>query len=184
MNGFPFKRRQESFQRIHELLERTPRPEHRERRLAHAVPWDEDQWKLYHAFKFNMRKSITPTLDKIKVRYEHFVDWSKTLKDYCTIHTGFYPHGYQTYLHHCFLFSSEYESSVKSLLSLFPTTTYIMEVQNQLLVFINALSSAITVRLFCLMYDMQVKHMIKGFRKAVTLFHNQSFVDHQPRSHH
>ncbi len=147
--------------------------EYKDRRLSPPLDWGEDEWKLYHAFKFNIRRKVTPTLRKIKVRYDIYTKWAETLQDHSTIHVGFYPDGYRNYMTYCFLFSSGYEESVKSLFSSFPTTPFIMEMGNQLMVFTNMISSKITRGLFCTIYDMKRKEMIKGFKQAVAVFHCQ-----------
>mgnify|MGYP001153920899 CR=1 FL=1 len=165
----------ESFQRTYEQVEKfTPvRTEYKDRRLSPPLDWGEDEWKLYHAFKFNLRKKVTPVLRKIKVRYESYSRWIDTLEDHSTIHVGFYPQGYQSYVTYCFLLSSDYEESVKSLFSFYPTTPFIVEVGSHLIVFLNMISSEITRGLFCTIYDMKRKEMIKGFNQAVAVFHCQ-----------
>ncbi len=146
---------------------------YKDRRLSSSLDWDEDMWKLYYTFKFNMRKKVTPTLREIKVRYETYTKWMKSLEEHSTIHVGFYPDGYQTYMTYCFMFSSDYEDSVRELFSLFPTTPFILEIGNQLMVFTNMISSRITRGLFCTIYDMKRQDIIKGFRQAVAVFHRQ-----------
>ncbi|MBU7029154.1 MAG: hypothetical protein HXS48_19620 [Theionarchaea archaeon] len=167
----------ESFANVYEQLDRfTPvETEYKDRRLT-SLDWSEDEWKMFHAFNF-MRKKVTPVLQKIKVRYEAYIKWMKTLHNHCTLHTGFYPQGYKIYLDYCFLLFTDYEKSVKSLFSLFPTTPFIMEVDTQLLVFINVSSSDVQRKLFCLLYDMKRKQMIKRFRHAVALFNSQNRDD-------
>ncbi|MBU7027369.1 MAG: winged helix-turn-helix transcriptional regulator [Theionarchaea archaeon] len=164
----------ESFEKVYEQLDRfTPlREEYRNRRVTDLY-WGEDEWKLFYAFN-SLRKKVTPALREIKVTYETYTKWMKTLEDYCTIHTGFYPGGYENYSCHCFLFFTDYEESVKSLFSLFPTTSFIMELDKQLLVFTYVTSPKVKRNLFCLLYDMETKKMIKGFRQAMVLFHSQS----------
>lgn len=160
-----------SYGRVTQFI--STRSGYRDRRLASPLDWDEDMWKLYRTFKFNMRKKVTPTLRKIKVRYETYTKWMKTLEEHSTVHVGFYPDGYQTYMTYCFLFSSDYEDSVKELFSLFPTTPFILEIGNQLMVFTNMISSKITRGLFCTIYDMKRNGIIKGFKQAVAVFHCQ-----------
>ncbi|MBU7029824.1 MAG: winged helix-turn-helix transcriptional regulator [Theionarchaea archaeon] len=164
----------ESFKRVYEQLDQfTPtRKKHRKRRVTNLY-WGEDEWMLFYAFN-SLRKRVTPVLREIKVTYETYTKWMKTLEDYCTIHTGFYPGGYKNYSCYCFLFFTDYEESVKSLFSLFPTTSFIMELDTQLLVFTYMISPKVKRNLFCLLYDMETKRMIKGFRQAVVLFHSQS----------
>ncbi len=164
----PFKKMRE------ELAKFTPsESENKDRRLSPFLDWGEDQWKLYHTFKRNIRKKVQPTLRKINVRYERYTKWMNTLENHCTIHTGFYPEGYQHYVTHCFLFSSDHEQSVKSLTTLIPVSPFIMEVGKQLLVVMNIPTSSITRTLFCTLYDMKTVKMIKGFNKAVALFYHR-----------
>lgn len=165
----------ESFTNSFEQVDRfTPvQPEYRTRRLGPHLDWEQDEWKLFYTFKLNMRRKVTPTLRKINVRYETYTKWAETLTDHSTIHVGFYPEGYHNYITYCFLFSSDHEESVKSLFSLFPTTPFVIEMGNQLMVFVNMISSKITRGLFCTIYDMKRKEMIRGFKQAVAVFHCQ-----------
>jgi hypothetical protein len=160
-----------SYERVDQFT--PPTSEYRDRRLSPLLDWDEDEWKLYYTFKFNIRKKVTPTLREIKVRYEIYTKWMNSLEEHSTIHVGFYPNGYQTYMTYCFLFSSDYEDTVKELFSLFPTTPFILEIGNQLMVFTNMVSSKMARSLFCTIYDMQRKGIIKGFKQAVAVFHRQ-----------
>lgn len=172
-----YKTWDERFTEIYEQLDRFT-PVHKEYKNRHVtfLPWREDEWKLFHAFKYNMRKKIIPTLRKINVPYETYITWMKTVHNHCTIHTGFYPEGYETYTSYCFLFSTDHEESVKSLCSLFPTTPFIIEVDNHLLVFIHVASPKVKRKLFCLVCDMETKRMIKEFTHTVVLF----FYQHPP----
>lgn len=164
---------EESYQKSQELVAHfdPSRIEPKDRRVGPPLEWGEDEWKLFYTYKFNMRKKITPTLRKIGVRYETYSKWVQTLRDHCTIHTGFYPEGYQNYMTYCFLFSSDHEKSIRQLFSTFPTTPFMVEIGNQLMVFANMISSHITRKVFCIIYDMKRKEMIKGFKQAVAVFH-------------
>lgn len=162
----------ECFKKIEERMDEfaPDQLEYADRALP-SVTWGEDQWKLFFAFKYNMRKTVTPTLKEINVRYETYTEWMKTLKTNCTVHTGFYPEGYQNYMSYCFLVRTEYKESVKSLFSLFPTTSFFMEVDDHLMVFTYMPSSEVTRKLFCFIYAMKEKEIIKEFNQAVALFY-------------
>lgn len=165
----------ESFEIIYEQVDRfTPvKREHPYRKIL-SLPWGRNEWILYHQLNF-MRKKVTPTLRKAKVPYETYLKWKETIDNHCTIHTGFYPEGYQSYANHCFLVYTDHEESVKSIFSSFPTTSCIMVMDKQLLVFIHVTSSDIKRKLICLIYDMKTKQMIKGFNHAVGVFNSQSW---------
>ena len=81
------------------------------------------------------------------------------------------PDGYESYLDYCFLFFTDYEESVKAVFSLFPTTPFFIEVDNDLLAFIKVNTPEVQRNLFCEIYDMQEIGMIKHFKQALTLFH-------------
>lgn len=163
----------ESFKKEYDRINQfTPlQTEYRNRPIT-SLDWGEDQWKLFYAFKF-MRKKIMPLLRKIDVKYEVYVKWMNSLEEYCTIHTGIYPDEYQNYSCYCFLVDTDYEESVKSLFSLFPTTSFITELEKQLLCFAHVTSSDVKRKLICLLYDMETKTILTRFNQAVVLFHSQ-----------
>ncbi|MBU6998233.1 MAG: hypothetical protein HXS44_06885 [Theionarchaea archaeon] len=144
------------------------------RQIAPLLTWGEDEWKMYHAFKSNTRKTATTTLQQIHVRYESYTEWIKDLDTHCSFHTGFYPEGYRTYLTYCFLFSTSYEQTVKKIFSSFPTTPFFMEAGNQFMVFTHVALSKVVRKLFCLVYDMKTQGIINGFNYATLLFQAQS----------
>ncbi|MBU7029447.1 MAG: winged helix-turn-helix domain-containing protein [Theionarchaea archaeon] len=144
--------------------------EYKNRVLPH-LPWEKDEWKLYHAFKYNLRRKVTPLLKKINVRYETYMKWMETLETYCSTHTGFYPEGYNTYMSYCFLFVTD-AKEVHSLFSLVPTTPFIIGLGHHLLVFASIPSLHVT-RMSCLIYHMKAKNLIREYKQAVVLFHHQ-----------
>jgi len=160
----------ESLKKIYEQIKKfTPGEPESKKRPVPPLNWGEDQWKLYHAFKVNVRKKVTPLLRNIKVRYETYVEWMKTLKDHCTIHTEFYPQGCNAHLCHCYLLSSDYNQSVISLFSLFYTTPVIMEVGDRLLVLLKVVSSDVTRGMIYTIFDMEAVEMIKEFSSAAVV---------------
>jgi hypothetical protein len=161
-----------SFEKMHEYVDAfRRRHEEKIRRFAPPLKWGHDEWALYQVFNRDMRKKVAPTLNKSKLRYEAYSRWFKDIETHCTIHTGFYPDKYATYLSHCFLIYTNFEESVKSLFSFLPTSSSIVEVGNCLLVFTNAFQSDITRSLFCTLYDMETKGILKKFYHAVALYH-------------
>jgi DNA-binding Lrp family transcriptional regulator len=158
----------ESFKNINEKIQHFAHRvlDDEESKLAPALPWGPDEWKLFFAFRDNTRKNITSILRKIGVSYDVYRKWLKDVETYCTTHTGFYPQGYQTYQHHCLLVSTRYKKSVNSLLSLFPTTSVFMEVSDHVLVIVDVMYSCVIRNLICIVYDMDTIKMIRELRKA------------------
>jgi hypothetical protein len=162
----------ESFRKLYSYIEPfTPEPVSNPR--TPPLNWGSNEWKLFHTFKYNMRKKVTPTIRKIKVRYEIYSEWMNTLQDHCSIHTGFYPEGYHNYHSYCFLFHTDHSQSVQALFSFLPTTPFIVELPDQLLILVNLIAPDVIRNLFCTVYDMKTNHIIKEFSHAVTLFHIQ-----------
>ena len=95
------------------------------------------------------------------------------MNNHCTFHTEFYPKGYNTYVSLCLLLDSDYKQSVKVLFSLFPTTPIVIKVNNQLLIFLKVSTSEYKRDTICTMYDMKVVEMIKGLKKAQTVFEHR-----------
>jgi len=133
-----------------------------------VLDWGEDEWKLYHALKRNVRKKIIPLLRKIDVRYETFHAWKKTLLDHCSIHTEFYLGGIESYINYCLLLSTEDYQSVKELFSLFPTTPILMEMGDQLLVFVKV-TSEMTREMICMIYEMINQGILKKGKYAAIM---------------
>jgi hypothetical protein len=165
---------QKSFEEIHNYLRKfTPHVNHKEKMLTPVLTWTKNEWKLYHAFRDNLRQKITPLLRKINVRYDVYVKWMKSLHTYCTIHTGFYPGGHQDHMGYSFLFDTRYPETVRSLFSLLPCTSMIIEVDSHLLVTIPVKFPEIERALLCMVNDMKTKKIIAGFSHAGYLFYQK-----------
>ncbi len=137
--------------------------EPKQRRLT--LPWGQDEWLLFHTFKNNLRQTVTPLLKKIHVRYETYLGWIKTLPNYCSIHTRFYPYGNCGVL--SFVLFTDYDA--RSVFS-FPVTPFMTEVGSQLFISVSVPSFDNLHNLFCTLYDLEAKKIIKTFIQAVVLF--------------
>ena len=159
---------EESFKKAHNMIKSTP-VQVNTREEAPFLPWGEREWKLYYAFKDNIRRKAASILKKINVRYDYYVEWVKSLHNHCTVTFGFYPEGYSRYMKYCFFLSSDYEELVKSVFTLFPTTPVIMEVDNNLLI-LASLQLSDTVRdFFSLIREMRINGLINEFMHAPVL---------------
>ena len=128
--------------------------------------WKADEWKLFHAFAPDVRKKVTPLLKTLKVAYDSYWNWRCNLKNSCACILGFYPEGYSSYTNHSFLLSSQHVSVISSLISFFPVTTQILEIDNRLLITIPVPSSDIARSIFCTIYDLKIKHIIHSVSHA------------------
>jgi hypothetical protein len=128
--------------------------------------WSPDEWKLFRAFQENIKEKKGQVLKEIEVRHEVFSRWKKSLKKTCAIYTGFYPEGKQNYMRHCFLVRSGYEKTLKEIVDCMPVTCFLHEVGEYYLMSIYSISPKTSLKLFCVMYDMKVKKIIRKVRHA------------------
>ena len=147
---------------LHINLEKEPYSPEKTR----CLNWNTDEWKLFHAFAPDVRKKVTPLLKTLHVGYETYRNWRNTIKDLCNCLIGFYPEGYSSYTNHSFLLSSPHKSAISSLISLFPVTSEILEINNTSLITIPVPSSDIARNIFCTIYDLKTKHIIHSASHA------------------
>lgn len=141
----------------------------KQRVLSQKEPWNQNEWKLFFAFKDHIRKKKTPVLQEIDVQYEKYTPWINTVEEYCSINCRFYPEGYTTYEHQQILLESSYEEQLKKIFSLFPTTPVFTEVGNSLLIDASIITSPVALNLICSLLDMKTVNMVKDIKTAQLL---------------
>ena len=164
-----------SFEKIDQEIESFS-PVQKEPRICNVTPslyWEKDEWTLYHIFKYDMRKKTTALLRKNGIRYDTFTKWKNELVKYCTVHTEFYPKGYDEYLRYSFLFSTDYPEKVKSVFSFFPATPIFMELDNHLFTILSLESFGCIKKLFRSIFAMKAKNIINGYRTAIVINHER-----------
>ena len=142
-----------------------PKRDETEKKLS-TLDWGEREWKLYHAFKSNMRQPVKPVLRNLGMRYEPFIQWKKSLPEHCGIHTEFYSQPVGTYTNHCLLFKSRYIGAVEELFSLFPTTPIFVEMGDSVLIYVK-MTSDMTSNLIDMIYSMKERGIVEDARYAV-----------------
>jgi hypothetical protein len=131
-----------------------------------VLDWGEREWKLYHAFKSNMRQPVKPILRNLGMRYGPFIQWKKSLPEHCGIHTEFYPQPVGTFTNHCLLFKSRYIGAVEEVFSMFPTTPIFVEMGDSVLVYVK-MTSDMTSNLIDMVYNMKERGIVEDARYAV-----------------
>ena len=131
------------------------------------IPWNEEGWDLYNLVRSNTRAKATPLLKKVKVRYDVFSSWKKTLAQYTTTHLLFYPHGRGAYTHWYFLVKSPYDLS--TLFQQWPASCVLMELGMHILLKIPVCSPLQLQTLLTLFEDFQDNSIIQLSFHAVGL---------------
>jgi hypothetical protein len=144
-------------------------PGNLKREVAPALDWGEEQWRMYDAFSPNLREIAAPALRESGIRYESYQAWKKELETHCTIHTEFYPESYDQYNHHCFSVKSSCECQVLDVMSCFPATCRVVEMENHLLIFVNTVSVAVLKKLVILMLNMKTSLLLESLKYASVL---------------
>jgi DNA-binding Lrp family transcriptional regulator len=84
--------------------------------------WNEEDWKLYHYFKPNVRRSFTTLRKTCPISWETYGRWKKSVRDYCAILVSYFPEGYHRYECLSLCFRTEYEKYIIGLFSNLPAT--------------------------------------------------------------
>jgi hypothetical protein len=157
---------EQSWREVTQRLETIPLKRDETKKKLLVLDWEEKEWKLYHAFKSNMRQPVKPILRNLGIRYEPFIQWKKSLPEHCGIHTEFYPQPVGTFTNHCLLFKSKYIKAVEELFSLFPTTPVFVEMGDSVLVYVKT-TSDMTGKLIDMVYGMKERGIAEDVKYAV-----------------
>jgi hypothetical protein len=138
-----------------------------------TLSWGKNDWKLFEAFKDNVRKTAAPVLRELGIRYKYYMRWKRDVLNHCGIHTEFYPQPVQSYTNHCLLLRSRYIPCVEELFSLFPTTPVFVEMFDYVLVYVK-MTADNTKRLVDMVYGMKDTGIIEGARSGMVFSEHRS----------
>ena len=160
----------DAFNHFQESLESVPRSKIPSARQVN-IPWSEDEWKLYEIFKNNLRKKITPIVKKIKVRYETYTEWSKTLAQYTETITAYYPEGFPSQTLVYFLVETKKLAYVPSLFMYWPATTLFYRAGDKLLILLALQNREYMPKTLNLFEDLMSQGYISSYKYALLLQH-------------
>lgn len=117
-------------------------------------PWKEEEWALYHKFKYNMRILAMPVLKECGVRFDRYQTWFSRLQQFATVQTAFYPQGMDKYFLFDFLFKTEYQKNLVNILGMLPSTSIFFSVGEYVLARLALLTKKEKDDLFTLIYQL------------------------------
>jgi hypothetical protein len=129
-----------------------------------SIDWSPDEWKLFWAFRDNIREKKSPILKEIEVRHDVFSQWKKSLEKACDITMAFYPEGKQNYIEHRFLVKSAYRETLQSILDCMPVTCFLKGYGHSFMMHVYSNAPKMSVKLFSLLYGMKTKRIIREVR--------------------
>ncbi|MBU6999569.1 MAG: hypothetical protein HXS51_02295 [Theionarchaea archaeon] len=100
----------------------------------HYPQWDEEDWILYHYFYDDLRKNFSNLRKRSPISWRKYIEWKKTLREYCTILSCYYPRGYDIYNSITMCFHTHYEKYIVGLFSHLPTSPLFFKIGKYLLV--------------------------------------------------
>ncbi len=133
-------------------------------------PWNKKEWTLFDAFKHNTRIKILPIVREYNVRYEAVEKWISQLHQFANVQPAFYPHGLLNYSVSDFLFQSPYQTQLKAILGLLPSTGVFFPVGEYLFSRLFTLSKREEADLFSLLHQLEEKGYFTKFHFAKALF--------------
>jgi hypothetical protein len=158
-----------AFQDIQERIEQGPYVNLQSMEPVLHLNWGVEEWKLFHAFRFDIRQKITPILKEKELHYETYRSWKKTLKDCCSFVTMFYPEGFDSYGHHWVACETRYSSTLKEIFSLLPTSPLITVLDKGVLMLILLPYPHQVRQFFCILYDLKTAGIIHRFWQAIMI---------------
>lgn len=131
------------------------------------IPWTQDQWKIFWRFKDNPRLVATPALKEIRVRYEAFSDWKRSLEHYVQTQVGYYPQGFPYHTKMYFLLETDQPEHVSAVFQCWPTTTLFTQVDNKLLVLLAVPGGKFLSKVLNLFDSLVTENFISSFKHAL-----------------
>jgi len=95
--------------------------------------WDEEDWKLFDYFRFNVRKPIKHLRKEYLISWGKYEEWKKNLNKHCTILMFYFPEGRYAYNSLTLCFRTAYEKFIVQLFSQLPATSVFYKIGDYLL---------------------------------------------------
>jgi hypothetical protein len=88
-----------------------------------AINWNTEEWTLYDKLKYNIRTETETILRVCEISYDQFQKWLAKLSEVAVIQPAFYPEGLDNYSLCDFLFRSQYQKQLVTILGMLPSTS-------------------------------------------------------------
>jgi hypothetical protein len=97
-----------------------------------AINWNTEEWTLYDKFKHNIRAEAEPILKECEISHQQYQKWLTKLPEVALTQPAFYPAGLDNYSFHDFLFRSQYDEQLATVLGMLPSTSLFFSVDDYL----------------------------------------------------
>ncbi len=164
---------EKSFQTIETLLEQRGTSKRSNLDVTPRYPeWDEEDWILYHYFYEDLRKNFSNLRKKFPISWRKYMEWKKTLREYCTILLCYYPRGHDLYNSITMCFRTHYEKYIVDLFSHLPTSSLFFKIGKYLLVDVRyPKDPAKEFRMFKIMSHLKEEGIISDYHDGHGIFY-------------
>jgi len=159
----------QSVEKMYSMLE-TPKEKSYLYEEGPEILWGKKEWMLYHAFKYNVRIPVAPTLEKLGIHYRQYKKWLQSLSAYARVQVSFHPRGWGNYSESDLLFKSDYQRQIADILGQFPSTSFFSSVGKYLLARVSVTDKGEREELITLIYEMGEKGYFTDFYHALVIF--------------
>ncbi len=102
-----------------------------------TIEWDEQDKSLYDYFKQDLRKKLTPVMEKYNIPKHKVTNWFKKLPECCTIFASYFPEKKSSYDQYLFMFKTDYEDFIIELFSELPTTSTFFKIGDRIFAYLH-----------------------------------------------
>jgi hypothetical protein len=123
----------QSLEKIHSKIA----PPTKESTLHEEIPginWSTEEWILYEKFKYKIRAEAESILKECEINYQQYQKWLAKLPEIAVIQPAFYPAGLDNYSLCDFLFRSQYQKQLVTVLGMLPSTSLFFSAGDHLFV--------------------------------------------------
>lgn len=110
-----------------------------------------------------------PILKECRIRYERYQKWFSSLEEFAYLYTAFYPQGIDNYFMFDFLFQSQYQKQLATILGMLPSTSIFFSVGDYLLARLALLNKKEKDDLFSLIFHLGEQGYFADFYPATVV---------------
>jgi DNA-binding Lrp family transcriptional regulator len=137
-----------------------------------AINWNTEEWTLHDKFKYNVRAEAGPILKECEIDYDQYQTWISRLPEVALIQPAFYPAGLDNYSFHDFLFKSQYEEQLATVLGMLPSTSLFFCVDGYLFARLSVLKEN---DLASLIYELKDKGYFSEYHHSAAVLASGGF---------
>ncbi|MFQ5891176.1 MAG: winged helix-turn-helix domain-containing protein [Candidatus Methanofastidiosia archaeon] len=132
--------------------------------------WSEDEWRLFSEIKYNYRCNVTEICRRLRFSRWKFYECLGNVEKNATIHVQYYPEGYFSYSHFILIVETEYEKFIEELVSYIPSTSTIIKVNENLIIYLNIYKRDLSTENYLyFLLSLKNKNIVKKYKNLMPI---------------